>query len=238
MSRRQVQNVLRLMAAGGPVELSSPLASVKRLARLAFVAQQFGYEYVDVRQAGSRNGALVMLLLPDPGPVARARAAQNRAQYPNAADGVSLPPSVPDALELLKARINFDLTGRHSERQRLAYAALAVTVGSLVVGVNLGGDSAFTIAGIMWASCMVLLAGGLAVGRRRNTKYAARLEAAGFTPFTDDTGRLRYLPPGTPMPGHPYANGPYGAMPGGGTYAPQQPPAHPRQDPQGQPPQG
>lgn len=202
--------MLGLMASGGPVELTSPMASVKKLARLAFVAQQFGYEYVDVRQAGSRNNALVMLIMPDPGPVARARAAQNWAQYPHAGDGVSLPPTVPDALELLEARINFDLTARNSARQRMGYAVLAVTVGSLVVGLQTGGDRAFLVAGIMWALCMALLPGAFAVNRRRNAKYAARLQAAGFFPLTDESGRLRYLPPGTPMPGHPFASGPYG----------------------------
>ncbi|MFI9613759.1 hypothetical protein ACIHCM_19180 [Streptomyces sp. NPDC052023] len=229
MSKRRTQKMLRLMASGGPVELTSPMASVKKLARLAFVAQQFGYEYIDVRQAGSRNNALVMLIMPDPSPVARTRAAQNRAQYPNAGDGVSLPPAVPDALELLKARINFDLTGRHSEQQRLGYAALAVTVGSLVVGVKIGGDSAFLVGGIMWAACMALLAGAFAVNRRRNAKYAARLQAAGFAPLRDPDGRLRYLPPGTPMPGQPFASGPYGATPGGAPIGPYGPPAGPGQ---------
>lgn len=202
--------MMRLMAGGGPVELTSPMASVKKLARLAFFAQQFGYEYVDVRQAGSRNNALVMLIMPDPSPVARTRAAQNWAQYPNAGDGVSLPPVVPNALELLKARINFDLTGRHSEKQRLVYAAIAVTVGSLVVGLRIGGDSRFLVAGIMWGTCLSLIAVGFTVGRRRNAKYAARLQAAGFTPVTDETGRLRYLPPGARTPGNPFASGPYG----------------------------
>ncbi|MFG3657209.1 hypothetical protein [Streptomyces sp. NPDC047706] len=53
-------------------------------------------------------------------------------------------------------------TRRHSARQRLGQAALAVTVGSLVVGVKTGGDSAFLAGGIMWAACMALLAGAFA----------------------------------------------------------------------------
>ncbi|MBB6421278.1 hypothetical protein HDC93_006909 [Streptomyces sp. AK010] len=68
MSKRQTRKMLRLMASGEPVELTSPMASVKKLARLAFVAQQFGYEYADVRQSSGRNGALTMLILPDPSP--------------------------------------------------------------------------------------------------------------------------------------------------------------------------
>ncbi|MGW3723717.1 hypothetical protein [Streptomyces sp. NPDC000851] len=219
MSKRQVQKMLQLMAGGGPVQLTSPMASVKKLARLAFIAQQFGYEYADARQTGGRNNALVMMIVPDPSPHARARAAQNWAQYPNAGDGVSLPPLVPDAVELLKARINFDLTGRHSEKQRLGYAAIAITVGSFVVAVNIGGDTGFLIGGIMWAVTMGLLGFALTWGRKRNAKFAALLQAAGFAPVTDETGRLRYLPPGVQLPGHgnPFAGGPYGG-PAAGPY--------------------
>ncbi|WP_409471808.1 hypothetical protein [Streptomyces sp. HC307] len=258
MSKRQIQKMLQLMAGGEPVQLTSPMASVKKLARLAFIAQQFGYEYADARQTGSRNNALVMMIVPDPSPHARARAAQNWAQYPNAGDGVSLPPLVPDAVELLKARINFDLTGRHSEKQRLGYAAVAITVGSLLVGVNIGGDIGLLIGGIMWAVTMGLLGFAITWGRKRNAKFAALLQAAGFAPVTDESGRLRYLPPGGQMPGHgnpfggaPFAGAPVTGMPGGGygqqvpaqgpgpygqqqvggAYAPQQPPAPYAQSP-------
>ncbi|CAL9435047.1 hypothetical protein SUDANB58_02132 [Streptomyces sp. enrichment culture] len=60
MSRRQTRRMLRLMASGEPVQLASPMASVRKLARLAFVAQQFGYEYADVRQSSGNLAA------PDP----------------------------------------------------------------------------------------------------------------------------------------------------------------------------
>ncbi|AZQ35113.1 hypothetical protein EJ357_17755 [Streptomyces cyaneochromogenes] len=212
MSKRQVQKMLRLMASCEPVELTSPLASVKKLARLAFIAQQFGYEYVDVRQSAGRNNALVMLIAPDPSPQARARAGQNWAQYPNASDGVSVPPLVPDAFELLKARINFDLTGKNAEK-RMAYGAIGLTVGAGVLGVRLGADAAAWItAVIVWVIFMAIIGIGFAVNRKRNAKFAARLQAAGFAPITDETGRVRYLPPGGQLPGHgnPFAAGPYG----------------------------
>ncbi|WP_338779485.1 hypothetical protein [Streptomyces sp. DG1A-41] len=212
MSKRQMQKMLRLMASGEPVELTSPMASVKKLARLAFVAQQFGYEYADVRQSTGRNGALTMLILPDPSPQARARAAQNWAQYPGAGDGVSLPPLVPDAFELLKARINFDLTGKNAEK-RMGYAALGVTVGCVVLAFRTGGESFdFIAAGVVWLLFMAIFGIGLLVTRKRNTKFAARLQAAGFMPVTDENGRLRYLPPGAQMPGrgNPFGGGPYG----------------------------
>ncbi|MET9681276.1 hypothetical protein [Streptomyces coeruleorubidus] len=222
MSKRQTQKMLRLMASGEPVELTSPMASVKKLARLAFVAQQFGYEYADVRQSTGRNGALTMLILPDPSPQARARAAQNWAQYPGAGDGVSLPPLVPDAFELLKARINFDLTGKNAEK-RMGYAALGITLGCAVLAFRAGGESFdFVAAGVVWLLLMALLGIGLLVTRKRNTKFASRLQAAGFMPVTDENGRLRYLPPGAQMPGHgnPFGGGPYGGGPGAGMPAP------------------
>ncbi|MET8134994.1 hypothetical protein [Streptomyces sp. NPDC005251] len=208
MSRRQIRQMFRLMAAGQAVRLTSPMASVKKLARLAFIAQQFGYEYADVRQGSGRNNALTMLIVPDPGPQAQARAAQNWAQYPQAGDGVSLPPVVPDALELLKARINFDLTGKNAEK-RMVYAAVGLSVGCAALGVRAGGGSgAFTVAGVLWAVLVIVLAVGLVVTRKRNAKFAALLRAAGFAPVTEEGGRVRYLPPTAGYAGQPA--GPYG----------------------------
>lgn len=237
MSKRQMQKMLRLMASGEPVELTSAMASVKKLARLAFVAQQFGYEYADVRQSSGRNGALTMLLLPDPSPQARARAGQNWAQYPDAADGVSLPPVVPDAFELLKARINFDLTGKNAEK-RMGYGALGVTVGCAILGFRFGGESAdFVAAGVVWLLLMAVFGIGLVVTRKRNAKFAARLRAAGFLPVTDENGRARYLPPGAQPPGqgNPFAGAPY-AQQAPGPY-PQQAPG-PYAQPAPAPPYG
>lgn len=220
MSKRQMQKMLQLMASGEPVELLSPMASVKKLARLAFVAQQFGYEYADVRQGGRNNSALKMLIVPDPSPQARARAAQNWAQYPNAGDGVSVPPLVPDAFELLKARINFDLTGKGAEK-RMGYGALGATVACAVLGFRAGGSSDdFVMAAIIWVGVLALLGVGLLVNRKRNAKFAARLQAAGFMPVTDETGRVRYVAPGAQLPGH---GNPFGGFTGGGP-APAGPP--------------
>ncbi|MFG2438951.1 hypothetical protein [Streptomyces sp. NPDC048508] len=243
MGKRQVRQMFRLMASGEPVQLTSPMASVKKLARLAFMAQQFGYEYADVRQGSGRNNALTMLIVPDPAPQAQARAAQNWAQYPKAGDGVSLPPVIPDALELLKARINFDLTGKNAEK-RMRYGFVGLTVACAVLGVRTGGDSvAWTVAGVLWAVLMVVLGIGIVVTRKRNAKFAARLQAAGFAPVTEEGGRVRYLPPtagyggyagygghGGP-PGAGYGGqtpGPYGSYGPHGAYSPQTP-----QTPQG-----
>ncbi|MET8489103.1 hypothetical protein [Streptomyces tendae] len=243
MSKRQTQKMLQLMASGEPVQLTSRMSSVKKLAKLAFVAQQFGYEYADVRQSGGNNAALTMLLVPDPSPQARTRAAQNWAQYPNAGDGVSLPPLVPDAFELLKARINFDLTGKNAQKN-MGYGALGGTVACVVIAFREGGSSDdFVLSGIIWLVLMVALGLGFLVTRKRNAKFAARLQAAGFMPMTDETGRVRYLPPGGQLPGH---GNPFGAAPGGygqpapgpyGAQPPQQQPYGQQQAPQPYAPQ-
>ncbi|MFF0537010.1 hypothetical protein ACWDF1_00200 [Streptomyces coelicoflavus] len=237
MSKRQTQKMLELMASGEPVQLTSRMSSVKKLATLAFVAQQFGYEYADVRQSGGNNTALTMLLVPDPSPQARTRAAQNWAQYPNAGDGVSLPPLVPDAFELLKARINFDRTGKNAQKN-MGYGALGGTVACVVIALREGGSSDdFLLSGIIWVVLMAALGIGFLVTRKRNAKFAARLQAAGFVPMADETGRVRYLPPGGQLPGH---GNPFGAAPGGyGQPAPGQYAAQPpQQQPYGGPQQG
>ncbi|MFA3872135.1 hypothetical protein ABS735_00280 [Streptomyces sp. MMCC 100] len=230
MSKRQTQKMLQLMASGEPVQLTSRMSSVKKLAKLAFVAQQFGYEYADVRQSGGNNAALTMLLVPDPSPQARTRAAQNWAQYPNAGDGVSLPPLVPDAFELLKARINFDLTGKNAQKS-MGYGALGGTVACVVLAYREGGSSDdFVLSGIIWLVLMAALGIGFLVTRKRNAKFAARLQAAGFVPMADETGRVRYLPPGGQLPGH---GNPFGAAPGG--YGQPAPGQYAAQPPQQQP---
>jgi hypothetical protein len=221
MSKRQVQKMFQLMASGEPVELTSAMASVKKLARLAFIAQRFGYEYADVRQSGGQNNALKMLIVPDPSPQAQQRAAQNWAQFPQAASGGALPPFVPDALELLKARINFDLTGKSAEK-RMGLGALGLSIG-MAIGVVRASGSAVTWVIASWAGLMAILGIGFVVTRKRNAKFAARLQAAGFAPVTDETGRVRYLPPGGQLPGH---GNPFGT-PMAGPYAPGAPMAGP-----------
>lgn len=190
--------MFRLMAGGEAVELGSAMASVKKLARLAFIAEQFGYQYADVRQGG--NNGLRMLIVPDPSPQAQNRAAQNWAQYPQAGDGKSLPPFVPDALELLKARINFDLTGKVAEK-RMGFGAIGLTVGMAIGVARSSGDGVFFVIGT-WVLLVAILGVGFVVTRKRNAKFAARLQAAGFAPVADETGRVRYLPPGSQLPGH------------------------------------
>ncbi|MGW5969792.1 hypothetical protein [Streptomyces sp. NPDC055186] len=213
MGKRQVRKMLRQMEDGEPVQVTSSMASMKKLARLAFFAQQFGYEYAEVRQGGGPQGnGLVMLIVPDLDPQAGARAARNRARYPHAGGGGELPPLVPAAVELLKARIAFDLATRFTEKQLTVLAGVGFTGLAVSIALELGADAtALTVAGIAWAVLMALVPLGLVVNRRYRARQADLLRAAGFTPVTERSGRVRYVPPGGRLPGHgnPFAGGGY-----------------------------
>lgn len=208
MSKKHVRKMLRKMTSGEPVQITISVTSMKGLARLAFIAQQFGYEYADLLQTSDNKFAL--LIVPDPSPQARERAAQNRARYPDASDGVLLPPVVPDAIELLKARMVVDLGSQYTDGLRIALAVFVLTAFAAAIGFRLRADTAaVVIVGIVWAALMALLPVLLVYNRRYGAKYTAQLQAAGFTPVTDRSGRLRYVPPGGQLPGHgnPFAGG-------------------------------
>lgn len=201
MGDRRVRKMLRKMESGEPVRLEYGMSTMKGLTRLAFVAGQFGYEYADLNIAADNKMALSVV--PDLSPEGRERAARNRARYPDARDGGALPPVVPEDVELLRARMVFDLGHQHSDKERLALAGLGAT--GLSIGLGLAcADSVVGLAvgGGSWAVFMAFTWFGLGANRRRNVEYTARLEAAGFTPTTDQGGRLRYLPPGRQLPGH------------------------------------
>ncbi|MFI5470524.1 hypothetical protein ACIA6D_09890 [Streptomyces cacaoi] len=177
---------------------------MKKLARLAFIARQFGYEYADIRQGGGPQGkGFVMLIFPDLSPQARARAEQNWAQFPQASEGVALPPLIHGEVELLKARMVFDLSTRYTEKQRLVIAGATFSALSVALGFKLGADTtAVIISGVVWAALMALMPVLVIVNRRYKAKSIARFQAAGLTPVTDQSGRLRYVPPGGQLPGH------------------------------------
>jgi hypothetical protein len=193
--------MLREMASGEPVRMTVSGWSWKRLARLAFIAEQFGYEYADLQMTTDNKFAL--FLVPDLSPEGRQRAAQNRAQYPGADGGVALPPVVPDAIDLLKARMVVDTGTQYSDKLRTGVLIFFLTVTAAAIIVRLRAETAaIVIVGIIWAALMALLPFLLAYSRRYRAKYAAQLKAAGFTPVTDGSGRLRYVPPGGQLPGH------------------------------------
>ncbi|WP_200303387.1 hypothetical protein [Streptomyces adelaidensis] len=182
--------------------------SWKRLARLAFIAEQFGYEYADLQLTGDNKFAL--FIVPDLSPQGRQRAAQNRARYPDAGEGIALPPVVPDAIDLLKARMVVDTGSQYTDKLRMGLLVFFLTASAAAICFRLRADTAaVAIVGIVWAALMALLPVLLVYSRRYRAKYATQLQAAGFTPAIDPSGRLRYVPPGGQLPGHgnPFAGG-------------------------------
>ncbi|MGX1476119.1 UNVERIFIED_CONTAM: hypothetical protein RKD50_004927 [Streptomyces canus] len=201
MSKRQVRKMLREMVSGEPVHLTLSGWSWKRLARLAFIAEQFGYEYVDLQM--NSDNKFVLFIAPDLSPEGRQRAAENRARYPDAGEGEALPPVVPEVIDLLKARMVVDTGSQHSDKLRTGMAIFFLTMSAATICVRLRAETAaVVIVGIVWAALMALIPVLLACSRRYRAKYAAQLKAAGFTPVTDGSGRLRYVPPGRQLPGH------------------------------------
>ncbi|WP_328639808.1 hypothetical protein [Streptomyces canus] len=175
--------------------------SWKRLARLAFIAEQFGYEYADLQMTNDNKFAL--FIVPDLSPEGRQRAAQNRARYPDAGEGVALPPVVPEAIDLFKARMVVDTGSQHSDKLRMGIMIFFLTMSAAAICFRLRADTdAVVIVGIVWAALMALLPPLLVYSRRYRAQYATQLQAAGFTPVTDRNGRLRYVPPGGQLPGH------------------------------------
>jgi hypothetical protein len=192
--------MLRKMESGEPVELIVSMTTMKGLTRLAFIAQQFGYEYADLNLNDNR---FALRLVPDPSREGRERAARNRERYPDAGDGVSLPPVVPDEAELLKARMMFDLGHQFTDKQRMAISGIGFTVLVAAIAYRFADSATGVVIAVgVWAALMGLVYVGLGYSRRRTARYAARLQAAGFTPVTDQVGRLRYVPPGGRPPGH------------------------------------
>lgn len=191
MAKRHIRKMLRRMGSGEPVEADAGLRAGGALSRLAFYAQQFGYQYTDAGQAGLNGRKLVVRLVPDLSPQARARAAENWARYPDAADGGALPPLDPEAVALLRARIDFDLANRLTENQKIGISVLALSFLCLAFAAKLGVG----IGAGIWATLMALVAVGVFHSRRSNARNAALLQAAGFTHVTEPMGRQRYVPP-------------------------------------------
>jgi hypothetical protein len=210
VAERYVRKMLRQMANGDDsVEVYISAATMKKYTRAAFIAEQFGYAYADIWQGGGAQGhGYVMLLVPDPRPQARARAAENWAQYPDAVHGGALPPLVPEAVELLKARMTFDIAAMYTEKQLVLLTAAAALPLAVPLGFTFStGADAVALAVMVWAAVMALVPVGFAVNRHHKAKSAALLQAAGFRPVTDQRGRRRYVPPHGRLPGrgNPFA---------------------------------
>lgn len=219
-SSQKVSRMMRQIASQDEVRITSR-TGIGKLPRLVLVAEQFGFMYADAREKGE-NKVTEVLLVRDPSPAAQQRAAETMARHPQAGNGGDLPgmqpgdklKPLPDAkahLELIKARINVDLTDRRAEKRIFVGAGLftaAMLFGQVTDGII---DPVFA-SPITWGVVMVVLALGFVYTRRRNARFVARLQEAGFTAVRDEQGNTRYLPPGGQLPGHANPFGGHGQV--------------------------
>ncbi|MEV7287973.1 hypothetical protein AB0O01_25965 [Streptomyces sp. NPDC093252] len=209
MRKRLVKRMFREMAEGRPVRLTVRFAGLRTMARLACLAEQFGYRYADASQGREE---MYLMLRPDPGAEGRARAAGNRARYPDAATGGPRPPLAPEDVALFRLRIEWDLRTELSGRVRLLLVALFfIPVTAAFMYRFRGNPTAVVVAGVF---CGVILSAAVVFERfvnpRSRARHVTRMLAAGLTPVTDERGRLRYVPsdgPQFPAPGNPFAVG-------------------------------
>ncbi|MFC0843693.1 hypothetical protein ACFH04_08165 [Streptomyces noboritoensis] len=198
-----MRQLLRSMASGEPVKLRLSGYTFKGMTRLALVAEQFGYVYMDLHQ-DFEDQCAIMLLLPDRSEHAQARAAANWARYPHATDGRSLPPDEPEVRELLKARMITDLNRQYSTRHRALVLLIPSLAGTWELWSEFKPENrtfALLLAGGFFVLSSSLIILRIALAQRGSTKYTRRLEAAGYTAVTDRNGRRRYYPPGRHLPG-------------------------------------
>ncbi|MEU9337368.1 hypothetical protein AB0D49_30115 [Streptomyces sp. NPDC048290] len=206
MRKRLVKRMFREMAEGRPVHLPIRFAGFRTMARLACLAEQFGYRYADASQG---HEVLYLRLLPDHSPQGRALAAAHHARYPAAASGGPLPPLAPEDVELLRMRISWDLRTAMSGRVRIVLSSVFLVPVTAAIMYRFRDDSTVvTVAALCGATLLgLVLLLVLQVEPRLQARHKARMRAAGLEPVTDAEGRLRYVPadprldqPGTPFP--------------------------------------
>ncbi|MGW0732027.1 hypothetical protein [Streptomyces sp. NPDC002851] len=231
---RQVREMMTVMAQGAPVEVSLWAATMGKLARLAHLAEQFGYQYVDVQYASGNT--LKLLLAPDPSPQAQQLAQQSWAQYPQAGAGGQLPPLPGQAPELMKTRITYDLYGRHNEKRRLMAVPLLTVL--VLFWILRDGEDSWMFWVPVWVLMMAIAGGGILWTRKKHAACEAQLRAAGFVPMQDPTGRVHYAPPGGQFMGQAPQQQGYGVPPQQQGYGvPPQQQGYGGVPPQGQQPQ-
>ncbi|MGW7208979.1 hypothetical protein ACWGIZ_36440, partial [Streptomyces sp. NPDC054837] len=91
VGERHIRKMLRRMGGGEPVQATTGLGTTKGLARLAFYAEQFGYEYVSAQQLDRKYA---IRIVPANGPAAPPAPAAAR-HVKNAPPPPSAPPPPP-----------------------------------------------------------------------------------------------------------------------------------------------
>ncbi|MFJ6566812.1 hypothetical protein ACIQNU_05295 [Streptomyces sp. NPDC091292] len=190
--RSQLDALLRDGARGAERHDARNLQrSWRKFAAFAYVAEQYGYVYEGlspVSPKGSPNPYFAFRRAPD----AVERAAATAARHPAALQGGPLPgmrpgggrlrplPEARRDVELLHARIQVDY---HRTHRRRGLAALVVLPFVMLIPLSQTGftATALLVCGAVWLFFAALWTLGLALARRRLTRYGRVLTAAGIT---------------------------------------------------------
>ncbi|MCY0942178.1 hypothetical protein [Streptomyces antarcticus] len=214
LTERQISGILRQIARQDVIEIG-PEMSTGRLAALAYMAEQYGFEYGESHRTGGQNNSVVLVqMYRDPRPEARAREAATIAAYPQAGNGGAVPgmrqgslkplPEAHEAVARLKDRIGFDVMAKAADKRQKTIAW--GWCGVLVLVLLIIGMPVAALAG--GAALAAFLTGAFKLGEFRRQRIARRLTDAGFVSVQDEYGRQRFLRPGQQLPGHanPFAS--------------------------------
>ncbi|GAA2461627.1 hypothetical protein [Streptomyces lavendulocolor] len=205
---RQISALLKQIATQDVVVVTNEFSHAGRAATLAHVVEHYGFEYAETLREGHNSRTLAVYLYRDPAPEARAREAATIAAHPQAGMGGTVPGLQPgtlkptaeaaEAVALTKARIGFDVMTQMAGARKMGFAWFCVA--GLVVTLLICQMYVAALAG--GAALAGLLLGGVKISEVRRQRLAQRLQAAGFTPVRDESGRQRFLRPGQQLPGH------------------------------------
>ncbi|MEV6649434.1 hypothetical protein [Streptomyces sp. NPDC051219] len=206
---RQIAGLLRQVASKDVVVLTHPFSVASRLAALAYVAEQYGFAYVEARRDEANKQAMNVYLYRDPSPEARQREVATISRYPQAGNGGPVPGMRPgtlkpdagarEAVARLKDRIGFDVLGDGLEKgpKRFVGGMFALVVLMTLL------DGKYILAKLVGGVALgAALAGLFRLSALRRGRMEQRLLDAGFVPVSDQYGRRRFLAAGEQLPGH------------------------------------
>ncbi|KAA0935510.1 hypothetical protein [Streptomyces apricus] len=177
-TERRVATLLRQLATRDVVVLDDAGGSPRRLAALTYIAVQYGFRYDGAHRTGH---TLRVRLVRDPSPEARERgtAALGRlaaGRAPGMRPGTLKPlPDVAPAVELLRARIEFDALDEDPDLRRKALFMTASAAAMTLVLIPVGWRVSLTTGFAMAAVFAVFLR----LEMVRKDRLARRLRSAG-----------------------------------------------------------
>ncbi|MGA5895239.1 hypothetical protein [Streptomyces venetus] len=201
LADRQINTLMRQIATQDVIELVHPFSEWQTFGALAYIAECYGFRYVDVRLVGKHKIAHIRLVR-DTSPQAQQRAAANTAAFPDPGPGRPVPGMYLGSLtpvaqaqadvDLITTCIRYDAAGAAANRKQLLTMAWAAPALFLLLAVLTGKYAVLLPLAVLTP---VFVLGALRINTTRRAKLAERLLAAGCTPMRDEAGRERFVRP-------------------------------------------